>query len=646
MNSWYLQFGFAMVLVINGIICCKSDPDVLHCINRGNDGTETFTVVAGADDGDVLPKVSLDVNASIICNSDTRDSEDFSFKIECQDEWRILLRVPKADGRIVVEAFDDELEDHSISSQTQQIDPDPDSACSVNQASQGPTTLVSCPTPSSYDIALISFDDGNQRSFTVICWFGVGYQPTSMRASCSRMPGKLQVDLPVPRNVDIIWGAILFLRYAPDPSVGSRSANPMTTVTTIEASQPNSANPMTTVTTNGSSQPNSGKSNAASTVVPIVVVLVAVFLLVALVATIWRKRRNKQASAHAENVSAHNGPYLHNHVSSEGGDATDKSPRYVTSNAGPEGDCTVALNIRSTVNQNEDTVVYNEIGEQNYNTLFGGKEKDDYHEYNVPDRPQEKTCVDRTTASGSGPYQELLQDGTRAVTAVNRSPGVTGPKHGVADDLHAYQDLRQDDSNVNQLPSKDTSAIENGYQALKTATPEYATLEPSPEYATLEQNDQSVKGTSDVSGPPPDKEYDTLQRSLNTVGQPPSAGYGNLKPMNETDADYESPDGQPKTTSNFEDSTRPTEALPNNQPKTMHPGFYDDDDYQTPIEPAEDLTNAYPTLDNPGYQQEPDTQADEYSHLQRSLGAKLQSHPSSNHNNSDSYGKLHLNSTP
>ncbi|XP_030839407.1 uncharacterized protein LOC115923199 [Strongylocentrotus purpuratus] len=258
------------------------------------------------------------------------------------------------------------------------------------------------------------------------------------------------------------------------------------------------------------------KRNTASIVVPPVVLLVAVFLLVALVATIRRKRRNKQAS---------------------------------------EGDGTIALNIRSTVNQNENTVVYNEIGEQDYNTLFGGKERDDYHEYNVPDRPQERTSVDRTTASGSGPYQELWQDGTRAVAAVNRSPGVTGHRHGVAGDLHAYQDLRQDDGSVsgshpngempNQLPSKDTPAMENGYQALQTTTPEYATLEPSPEYATLEQNDQSVTGTSDVSGPASDKQYDMLQRSINTVGQPPSAGYGTLKPMNETDADYESPNGKP-----------------------------------------------------------------------------------------------------
>ena len=249
----------------------------------------------------------------------------------------------------------------------------------------------------------------------------------------------------------------------------------------------------------------------------------------------------------------------------------DKNPRYVTSNAGPERDGTVALNIRSTVCQKEDTVVYNEIGEQDYNTLFGGKERDDYHEYNVPDHPQGKTSVDKATTSGSGPYQELLQDGVRAVAAVNRSPGV-------ADDLQPYQDLRQDDRSAcgvrpngempNQLPSKDTPATENGYQALKTATPE---------------------------GPPSDKQYDTLQRSINTVGQPTSAGYGTLKPMNETDDDYESPDGKPNTTYDVKDSTRPTEALPIDQPKTRHSVSYDDDDYQTPIEPAEDLTDAYQT---------------------------------------------------
>eukprot|EP00057_Strongylocentrotus_purpuratus_P026529 XP_011681003.1 PREDICTED: uncharacterized protein LOC105446199 [Strongylocentrotus purpuratus] len=717
MNSWYLQFVFAMVLVVNGISC---DSEMLHC---GIDGTTDFTVAADDDDDDedALQNMSLDVNANITCGaSDTwRGEEWFSFEIVCPVEWRILLRVSPMDINkgIIVKAFpDEEGEEHSISRRTRPpnypillLSKDnileinatysgntmqnkmfklsawtvkvverigPDSSCQVKQTSKDTdatceercdngydqdlpcqcndrcqdkdkddccedykeiclnegndarTLEIECPTNSSYDDVLVSFGyeiagevtraDGH---LTVICTridgqsFDVDFsQSTHLGISCKRMLDTLSINITAPARVNILESAIRVetIVFNRDSSLGSET----------------------------------GKSTTTQIVVPTVVVLVVLGLGV-FIASMRYKRRNKQASANAENVSAQKCPYLHNHVSSEGGDATDNSPRYVTSNAGPEGDGTVALNIMSTVNQNEDTVVYNEIGEQDYNTLFGGKERDDYHEYNVPDRPQGKTSVVRTTASGSGPHRELFLDGTRAVAVVNRSPGVTGPKHGVADDLHAYQDLRLDDTSVsshpngempNQLPSKDRPATENGYQALKTATPDYATLKPSPEPATLEQNDQSMTGTSDVSGPPSDKQYDTLQRSINTVGQPPSAGYGTLKPMNETDDDYESPDGKPNTTCDVKDSTRPTEALPIDQPKTKHSVSYDDDDYQTPIEPAEDLSDAYQTLDNPGYQQEPDTQTEEYSHLQRSLGAKLQSHPSSIHDNSDSYG--------
>eukprot|EP00057_Strongylocentrotus_purpuratus_P012589 XP_011667063.1 PREDICTED: uncharacterized protein LOC105439591 [Strongylocentrotus purpuratus] len=234
---------------------------MLQCQYLGNDDSRSFTVAADAPGQSrmsssraerVFQNVSLDVNDSITCKaSDTwRGIARFSFEIVCQVEFRIILRVSPMDidNGIDVTVFPDE-EEIKISSNTrpsnypifllsennvleikakypnavmqnkrfmlsaraakviEQIDPNAsDSSCQVNQASQesDPTTIVSCPTHSSYDIVLISFDDDNERSFKVICWeFDVNYQRTSMRASCSRMPGKLQS---VTRAVRHVYG--------------------------------------------------------------------------------------------------------------------------------------------------------------------------------------------------------------------------------------------------------------------------------------------------------------------------------------------------------------------------------------------------------------------------------------------------------
>ena len=64
-----------------------------------------------------------------------------------------------------------------------------------------------------------------------------------------------------------------------------------------------------------------------------------------------------------------------------------------------------------------------------------------------------------------------------------------------------------------------------------------------------------------------------------------------------------------------------------------------DDDYETPDRSNDDPTDAnYQTLDN--RQEKPDIGNEEYSHLQRSLGAKLSHVPTCVSDNSNQYGKL------
>eukprot|EP00057_Strongylocentrotus_purpuratus_P010534 XP_011665008.1 PREDICTED: uncharacterized protein LOC105438648 [Strongylocentrotus purpuratus] len=169
--------------------------------------------------------------------------------------------------------------------------------------------------------------------------------------------------------------------------------------------------------------------------------------------------------------------------------------------------------------------IYNEVGEQDYNVLFGGKEQGDYHEYNLPE------CAQKTT---SGPYQEVLKGGMQGrFTEGSSSKGtlVNGAECVLVEakrtDLHGqkkvgvpnekvdqgYQDLRKDDYTSLHLNATTPTKPENSssvasmndtYQALQTSGPDYAILEPNtnepspaypkpgslpnPDYQSLEKN--------------------------------------------------------------------------------------------------------------------------------------------------------------
>eukprot|EP00057_Strongylocentrotus_purpuratus_P007566 XP_011662040.1 PREDICTED: uncharacterized protein LOC105437294 [Strongylocentrotus purpuratus] len=312
---------------------------------------------------------------------------------------------------------------------------------------------------------------------------------------------------------------------------------PMTTATTIGPSLPASVLPMTTVTAIGPSSPVSDTSSTGSIspVIPAVVVVVVVFLIVVISGVICYKRRHLSRSKDRD-------PHLD-------APANVLNPSFRTSAAGQsdytecanpiEGASNAAMslsyeNIRHIEYSDFPTsvpptrqgnmVIYNEVGEQDYNVLFGGKEQGDYHEYNLPESAQK---------TPSGPYQELLKGGMQGRFTEGSSPKgtlVNGTECALVEakpkDLHGqkkrgvpnetvdqgYQDLRKDDTNYTSLhlnattPTKpedsSVASMNNTYQALQTSSPDYAiqepkTNDPSPAYpkpGSLSNNDhQSVE---------------------------------------------------------------------------------------------------------------------------------------------------------
>ncbi|XP_030839211.1 uncharacterized protein LOC105439492 [Strongylocentrotus purpuratus] len=380
----------------------------------------------------------------------------------------------------------------------------------------------------------------------------------------------------------------------------------------------------------------------------------------------------------------------------------------------------IYTDLPASASKDSNDVIYNEVGEQDYNVPFGGKEMGDYHEYNLPDSDHGRSNAKKSPNEDS--YQELSEDGKRcSPKGIERHalPGMTEkaiesqPKVGVPSRTggHAYQDLRKDDGGYTSLglPQKPVTKVtaaelENSYQALHADGPDYFTLKPNetkpspnpdnlqnstyqplrqePEYAILEseQSDNPAKpvdntyqsllkdannhADSDIEhrkdNTPKQGQsdpYDVLQRGPKTK-QLSLDGYGSLGPTakEEEEHDYESPEGKPKATTDYEDPIQdnsvadgPYDSLQRNampEPPRSSPSLAnravddgDDDDYETPDRSNDDPTDAnYQTLDN--RQEKSDSGNEEYSHLQRSPGAKLSHDPTGVSDNSNQYGTL------
>lgn len=117
---------------------------------------------------------------------------------------------------------------------------------------------------------------------------------------------------------------------------------------------------------------------------------------------------------------------------------------------------------------NED--IYNVVGEGDCTVMFGGKEQDDYHEYNLPEFGHD--------ASPQGPYQDLLRQGTyQEITTgnnVKKAVGI-GLNQGPDDDKNPVTPSKLNENAYQDLCQKDDKD-KNSYQALKIAEPEYLEL--------------------------------------------------------------------------------------------------------------------------------------------------------------------------
>ncbi|XP_041484645.1 uncharacterized protein LOC121431202 [Lytechinus variegatus] len=665
----YLQFILLFILIFNGVVCPNGE---LMCVYQGNDGMREFSVDADTDQLDMSfdEAVPIDARANISCGSN--DEGGHSFELVAQEEWQILLRISPIDSDdVIVEAFNENY-DHVISSENHQSGYPmyllsetnilkifseyknrgglnrrfmlnaravklveqhnlQDSTSCYDQERDGQSGAwiyrVTCdhihPT---YDSVLISYRQGQ------------GMSDTYRTIMCEKFHDELPGTSTMPR-VDTWPNLSCFRKSTKLVMIVVSAQMQMASDVLIE-----------TIVFRGSGEKS--ERRATLIIVPIVVVIAAILIL-AFVAFMWCKRRNKKETANADIISAKNDPNMPNSCRS-GESMEAENPRYTASNPALEHEGS-----SNVINRGEESTTYNEIGEQ------------DYHHYYYPDSIPGNTSVGVTTSVESGLYQELIKGENGAAGAVDKNAVNKGPDHGTSSDQHTYQELQRDFSTTNgvrqdgDLPLaralQEAPENENGYQALQKPTPEYATLELPSDIATTPQTGQTLTSSSHDKELPSDTRYEALHQGPKIVGhQESSAGYSTLTPTDETAGDdYETPDAGPRVTHASHDPssateepydrlerTRPSDASPIiDQPKTNGTVSNPDDDYQTPIGAAEDHLNEYQTLEDQGYHQEPAAGLEDdhdYSHLQRNLGQKPDSGVTNDNGGDNSYGKLQI----
>ncbi|XP_063968328.1 uncharacterized protein LOC129280497 isoform X2 [Lytechinus pictus] len=295
-----------------------------------------------------------------------------------------------------------------------------------------------------------------------------------------------------------------------------RSTNPMTSLhrSSLSPTTHPSTSHISTSEFSGISMPSSGGNGV---VISVVVVLLIV-LIIALIGFLWYKKRNSKDHQHPKGFHGNlQNPAFENDTGEqhEYAEFTDPEKKNASNrNRSSDAMQHYYSDLPCSASVTTNPVIYNEVGEQDYNTLFGGKERDDYHEYSQPDSKQSNPNAKDTPKESS--YQELFKDGKRhPVTGVNqlhRSLGMekaaatgqskVGRRNSKGD--HAYQDLRKDDvgyTSLQKSPERgqkpangDTDQeMEDSYQALHADSPEYFTLEPdetntSPSQENLQNN--------------------------------------------------------------------------------------------------------------------------------------------------------------
>nr|XP_054772488.1 uncharacterized protein LOC129280497 [Lytechinus pictus] len=316
-------------------------------------------------------------------------------------------------------------------------------------------------------------------------------------------------------------GATMSMSTSPSTELTSTSlrpsTNPMTSLhrSSLSPTTHPSTSHISTSEFSGISMPSSGGNG----VVISVVVVPLIVLIIALIGFLWyKKRRNAKDHQHPKGFHGNlQNPAFENDTGEQHEYAEFTDPE--KKNASNRNRYSDAMqhyysDLPCSASVTTNPAIYNEVGEQDYNTLFGGKERDDYHEYSQPDSKQSNPNAKDTPKESS--YQELFEDGKRhPVTGANqlhRSLGMeqvaatsqskVGERNSTGD--HAYQDLRKDDvgyTSLQKSPERgqkpangDTDQeMEDSYQALHADSPEYFTLEPdesntSPSQENLQNN--------------------------------------------------------------------------------------------------------------------------------------------------------------
>eukprot|EP00057_Strongylocentrotus_purpuratus_P012380 XP_011666854.1 PREDICTED: uncharacterized protein LOC100892389 [Strongylocentrotus purpuratus] len=434
-------------------------------------------------------------------------------------------------------------------------------------------------------------------------------------------------------------------------------------VTIPQTTSPTSLLTSSLTTTNTTTQGN-GKSTGVNSALTITVALLLIFILIIVIIGVTCFVRRRRLSSVDQNSQPQNSEaYVKNSAFDK---ENNEQHDYTTcihsvKSSSKQVDHSEVLD---DVNQHEYTelpcdrapkpdnlVIYSEVGEEEYNVLFGGKMRGDYHEYNLPDSDQGTAVpAERSHVDGTNPQRKRsLINGTEQRSEDYNVP-FDGQERG---DYHEYN-----------LPNSDE--VKPG-----TAVPDERLQEGGSRHilnGTLISVSKKTSLDTDHALPMLQKPGDHAEAGDNAYQHLHTTDDGSYTPLTKTGQSSpgdngslhessipkkcikdEFSDGKSKITSEYNDPISKTDeesydclqraSLTGAQRNTTKDAVHvDENDYLTP-----NAGNTYQTLANPEAQ--PENSGDkilDYSHLERDLKTNPLPDPTISSNESNQYEKLNL----
>ncbi|XP_041484903.1 uncharacterized protein LOC121431404 [Lytechinus variegatus] len=383
-----------------------------------------------------------------------------------------------------------------------------------------------------------------------------------------------------------------------------------------------------------------GSSSILYIAVPLLLAFILIFMIIG---AVWFVKKRRSSSADHKSSSAHQSVEvreIHTYSNDEHEYTTSMDSVKRSSNQANYSE------VLDDVNQHEYTempsggsskpgnrAIYNEVGDEEYNVLFGGKETKDYHVYNMPGsvkRDSGDTNPGRMDKKGGGrenrkQSQELVDDkGNNTRICDNTYQDLDNTNDGPYPmSLKLSADSATESTKVPSLGLQSTTITDHTYQDLHETDGEGYT----PLNLTIKSGSQLTKTTKSA----PLRGSNATEQSPLSVNCPvieTAKRDGDGQSFLYTDpSEYDDPIFKPDDESYDNLQHTPLTGISNSQSTAKDSIVIGDDEYLTP-----NAGHTYQTLGD-SVTTEPDGEGVTYSHLQR--GAHKDPLPD------ERYGKLH-----